>query len=58
VGLVRKTQATDDRRAVTLRLTREGERRLLAAFEARREDREELAQAFAAANRQLRRAAS
>lgn len=52
-GLVLKETATDDRRAVSLRLTAEGSRRLMRAFRALDADRETLASTFGAANRRL-----
>ncbi|HVU79087.1 MAG TPA: MarR family transcriptional regulator [Gaiellaceae bacterium] len=54
-GLVVKDPSPDDRRAVSLRLSRDGDRRLMRAFRALGEDRDELVATFAAANRQLRR---
>jgi DNA-binding MarR family transcriptional regulator len=56
-GLVLKAPAADDRRAVTVRLSAEGKRRLMRAFRALSADRESLLASFAAANRRLRRTA-
>ncbi len=56
-GLVVKETAARDRRAVSLRLSPEGERRLMRAFRALGADRDELLATFAAANRRLRRTA-
>lgn len=46
-GLVRREPSAEDRRAVYLRLTTEGERRLDAALEATEAERRALAAAFA-----------
>lgn len=54
-GLVVKETVAADRRAVALRLSRIGERRLLQAFDRLGADREALLASFAAANRRLRR---
>jgi DNA-binding MarR family transcriptional regulator len=45
-GLLRRDPSPDDRRAVHVRLTREGERRLARVLEATESDRRKLAAAF------------
>ena len=56
-GLVLKGPAPDDRRAVSLRLSVEGDRRLTRAFRALGADRDALLASFAVANQRLRRTA-
>lgn len=56
-GLVVKSTSAEDRRAVSLRLSREGERRLMRAFRALGEDRESLLASLSTASRRLRQTA-
>lgn len=53
-GLIRRRQSEEDGRVWLLELTREGERRLMRAFSALREDREALATAFRDLDRSFR----
>ena len=53
-GLVKRRPSRSDGRVWLLRLTKEGERRLLRAFSALREDREALAAAFRELDRSFR----
>jgi DNA-binding MarR family transcriptional regulator len=53
-GLIERRPSTDDGRVWLLRLTADGERRLLQAFRALREDRASLTEAFRAVNARFR----
>ena len=53
-GLLRRRQSTEDGRVWLLELTREGERRLMRAFAALRDDRDALAAAFRDVDRSFR----
>jgi len=54
VGLVERSPSPDDGRVWLLRLTPEGDRRLMVAFEGLRGDREALADGLAQLDRRLR----
>ena len=53
-GLIRREPSTEDGRVRLLRLTPEGERRLLDAFAALRDDRESFREAFRELDRRFR----
>lgn len=53
-GLIRRRQSAEDGRVWLLALTAEGERRLMRAFAALRDDREALAAAFREVGRSFR----
>ena len=53
-GLIRREPSTEDGRVRLLRLTPEGERRLLRAFAALRDDRESFREAFRELDRRFR----
>lgn len=57
-GLLARRPSSEDGRVWLLRLTPEGQRRLMRAFAALREDRESLREAFREVNRRFRAAAS